>query len=676
MNQLRACALFLLCVSHLVFGQQPENQVRAQLLSPVEAVVPGSTVWFGLALTIAPGWNTYWSNPGVTGLPPSVTFGEGDNSITPELFFPVAATKAFGGDDTLLTYGYSDQVIHPFAMTVPASTAGSYVLEGEARWLVCRELCIPESQPVRLALPVVTAAQTPALHPDAARIDTARGAVPADFPGAFTVSADRLQIWLSGFQDVTVLDLMPEATGLVAGRIVTQTPTDQGRWLSLDRPLPIDDGVLDQPLVVVSAQGGSRLHFDATLASPEFPSGAALALPLALLMALVGGLLLNLMPCVFPVLSIKALAIAKKAQAAPAEVAASVGLYGLGIWVSMLLLAGLMVALQIAGHSIGWGFQLQSAWFVGLLVFVFVLLGYNLLGWFEFGGQAADLGQSLTEGGSYRSAFFTGVLAVVVATPCTAPFMGVAMGYTLTQPWWITLLVFSALGLGLAAPMLALVVFPGISQRLPRPGAWMVTLKQTLAFPVFATAIWLIWVMTRQTSADAMALLLAGLLWTSFGLWLRQAWSKRPLVGVAIALSGMLVIPLIATSASVDDTTASSQRAASVESVPYSEADLATALAAGQTVFLNMTADWCITCKVTEQRLLHTERVSALFAEHQVLRMTGDWTRYDASITAYLNRFHRVGVPLYVIESPAHPPRVLSQFPSFDELAEAVASQP
>jgi DsbC/DsbD-like thiol-disulfide interchange protein len=195
MNQLRACALFLLCVSHLVFGQQPENQVRAQLLSPVEAVVPGSTVWFGLALTIAPGWNTYWSNPGVTGLPPSVTFGEGDNSITPELFFPVAATKAFGGDDTLLTYGYSDQVIHPFAMTVPASTAGSYVLEGEARWLVCRELCIPESQPVRLALPVVTAAQTPALHPDAARIDAARGAVPADFPGG---SPADLAQWLSG----------------------------------------------------------------------------------------------------------------------------------------------------------------------------------------------------------------------------------------------------------------------------------------------------------------------------------------------------------------------------------------------------------------------------------------------------------------------------------------------
>ncbi|NBT73836.1 MAG: hypothetical protein EBT14_06595, partial [Betaproteobacteria bacterium] len=310
MNLLRVCALCLLVVSTWVFGQQPENQVRAQLLSPVDAVVPGTTVWFGLSLTIAPGWNTYWSNPGVTGLPPSVTFGQGEQSITPELFFPPPATKAFGGDEGLLTYGYSDAVIHPFAMTVPADTAGTYVLAGEARWLVCRELCIPESQPVRLTLPVLAAGQTPQLHPDAARIDAARGAVPADFPGAFTVSADRRQLWLSGFQDTPLVDLMPEAQGLVAGRILSQTATPDGRWLTLDRPLPVDDGVLDQPLVVVSALGGSRLHFDPTLRAPEPSQASAMQLPLALAMALLGGLLLNLMPCVFPVLSIKALAIA------------------------------------------------------------------------------------------------------------------------------------------------------------------------------------------------------------------------------------------------------------------------------------------------------------------------------------------------------------------------------
>lgn len=672
MKFLRASALCLLVVSTWVFGQQPENQVRAQLLSPVDAVIPGTTIWFGLALTIAPGWNTYWSNPGVTGLPPSVTFGQGEQSITPELFFPPPATKAFGGDEGLLTYGYSDAVLHPFAMTVPADTEGTYFLEGEARWLVCRELCIPESQSVRLTLPVLAPGQTPAVHPEAARIDRARGAVPADFPGAFTVSADRLQIWLSGFQDTPLLDLMPEAQGLVAGRILSQTATADGRWLTLDRPLPVDEGILDQPLVVVSALGGSRLHFDATLRAPEPPESGSLQLPLAVAMALLGGVLLNLMPCVFPVLSIKALAIARKAQAAPAEVAASVGLYGLGIWVSMLLLAGLMVALQAAGQSVGWGFQLQSAWFVGLLVFVFVLLGYNLLGWFEWGAQAAQVGQSLTEGSSARAAFFTGVLAVVVATPCTAPFMGVAMGYTLTQPGWVTFVVFSALGFGLAAPMLALVVFPGLSQRLPRPGPWMVTLKQVLAFPVFATAIWLLWVMTRQTSADAMAMVLAGVLWTSLGLWLRQVWLTARWVGMVVALSGLLVLPLIATSTAATPH-ASAKTETAINAVPYSEAALEAALAAGQTVFLNMTADWCITCKVTEQRLLHTDRVSTLFAERGVVRMTGDWTRYDAAITAYLNRFNRVGVPLYVVEAPNHPPRVLSQFPSFDELASAVS---
>ena len=645
------------------------NQVTARVITPVESVVPGETLWFGLSLEIADGWNTYWKNAGSTGLPPTLELSDGQTEIQPELLFPAAKTKPFGEDTSLLTYGYMEEVLHPFQVTVSESVSGQWSLTGEARWLVCREICIPESQVVSLSLPVVGSEREMRRTPWVQKIDAARAAVPTDFPATVNFAGAQ-SVWISGLTELNVKDVMPETAGETLGLVQRVESLNDGVLITFDRVLnPADFAV--GSWVVGLETGSVRIPFDPLLTVPSAKQ-QNLSLGLVLLMALAGGLILNLMPCVFPVLSIKALSIAGKASKERREVQRGAWLYTAGILVTMLVLASIMVGLKAGGAQIGWGFQLQTPWFVGLLVYVFVILGLWLYGWVEFGMALSGVGQNLTEGHSGRAEFFTGVLAVVVATPCTAPFMGVAMGYTLTQPWWITLIVFSALGLGLALPMLVFALRPQLASRLPRPGHWMIRLKQFLAFPILATAIWLLWVLVRQTSSDVVALMLGGLLLLVFGLWLVKGGSRLSrALGLLAVIASLSAIP----SLSQLTPTSSEQAVVEIDSEPYASSALRAHVDEGRTVFINMTADWCITCKVTEKRLLTTEAVDQLFESYGVIRMTGDWTRYDPLITEYLNAFDRVGVPLYVVNHPGMDPIVLSQFPSFEELEKAIKAK-
>ena len=645
------------------------NQVTARVITPVESVVPGEKLWFGLSLEIADGWNTYWKNAGSTGLPPTLELSDGQIEIQPELLFPAAKTKPFGEDTSLLTYGYMEEVLHPFQVTVPESVSGQWSLTGEARWLVCQDICIPESQVVSLSLPVVGSEREMRRTPWVQKIDAARAAVPTDFPATVNFAGAQ-SVWISGLTELNVKDVMPETAGETLGLVQRVESLNEGVLITFDRVLnPADFAV--GSWVVGLETGSVRIPFDPLLTVPSAKQ-QNLSLGLVLLMALAGGLILNLMPCVFPVLSIKALSIAGKASKERREVQRGAWLYTAGILVTMLVLASIMVGLKAGGAQIGWGFQLQTPWFVGLLVYVFVILGLWLYGWVEFGMALSGVGQNLTEGHSGRAEFFTGVLAVVVATPCTAPFMGVAMGYTLTQPWWITLIVFSALGLGLALPMLVFALRPQLASRLPRPGPWMIRLKQFLAFPILATAIWLLWVLVRQTSSDVVAFMLGGLLLLVFGLWLVKGGSRLSrALGLLAVITSLSAIPSLSQLTS----TSSEQAVVEIDSEPYASSALRAHVDEGRTVFINMTADWCITCKVTEKRLLTTEAVDQLFESYGVIRMTGDWTRYDPFITEYLNAFDRVGVPLYVVNHPGMDPIVLSQFPSFEELEKAIKAR-
>jgi len=663
---LKVCVFSLFAV---LPGLSQANQVTARLITPVESVVPGDTLWFGLSLEIAEGWNTYWKNAGSTGLPPSLELSDGTQSYEPDLQFPLAKTKPFGDDVSLLTYGYTKAVIHPFQITVPQTLSGQWSLTGEARWLVCKDICIPESQEISISLPVVSSQLDVRRSASVQQIDAARAAVPTDFPASVNFAGTQ-SVWISGFNEIAINDVMPEGSGEILGLVESVQPLGGGVLVTFDRALD-PSAYAAGHWVIGLESGGVRLPYDSALAVPSVEK-QNLSLGLVLIMALAGGLILNLMPCVFPVLSIKALSIAGKATKERRDVQKGAWLYTAGILVTMLVLASIMVGLKAGGAQIGWGFQLQTPWFVGLLVYVFVILGLWLYGWVEFGMALSGVGQNLTEGHSGRAEFFTGVLAVVVATPCTAPFMGVAMGYTLTQPWWITLIVFSALGLGLALPMLAFAIWPQLASRLPRPGNWMIRLKQLLAFPILATAIWLLWVLVRQTSSDILALILGGLLLLVFGLWLTKGEGRiSRILGVLAVAASLMAIPSVSQVAP----TSSDQVMVEVDAEPYASSALRAYLNDGRSVFINMTADWCITCKVTEKRLLKTESVDQLFEDHGVIRMTGDWTRYDPLITEYLNAFDRVGVPLYVVNHPGKEPIVLSQFPSFDELEDAVKAK-
>lgn len=395
----------------------------------------------------------------------------------------------------------------------------------------------------------------------------------------------------------------------------------------------------------------------ATPTAPPEPAAAAPAPPvdrddgigtwLAMLgLAALGGAILNLMPCVFPILSLKVLSFANHREQRQSLHGLS---YMAGVVASFVLVAAALLALRAAGRAVGWGFQLQEPWFVGALAYLFFAMGLSLSGFWALGGSWVGLGGKLADQPGYGGSFFTGVLATLVASPCTAPFMSTALGFAATQPAAQALAIFVALGFGMALPVLLLCLNPQLLARIPKPGAWMVRFKQALAFPLYATAIWLCWIVGRQTGASGMALILLGMLALTLGLWL---WLFGPLArGVALAgfaavaasLANPLLTPQLAT-----------RTAAAEDGVqPYSAAALAELRAQGKPVFLNVTADWCITCLTNEKVALGSASVRQAFAQGGIAYLKGDWTHYDPGITTLLAEFGRNGVPLYVFYPPA-----------------------
>ncbi len=411
----------------------------------------------------------------------------------------------------------------------------------------------------------------------------------------------------------------------------------------------------------VSAESTSAPLVEPTAREAALPPASPPAsLPLMLLFGLLGGLILNLMPCVFPVLTLKAVGFAK---VEPRERLSHSAVYTAGVISSFLLVAGLMLALRSGGAAIGWGFQLQSPQVVGALAYLFLLLGLNLSGVFEFGGRWMGLGNEATAHPGLSGSFFTGVLAVVVASPCSAPFMGTALGFAVTQDTATALAVFAALGLGLALPMLLLAAAPGALRWLPRPGHWMLTLKQIMAYPLYASAIWLLWVLGRQTGVDGMATALAGCLLLTMAAW---NWADRPSLnrlGRAVAttvaiLSAAGAIALL-NSAPLQ---ARAEQRQDARWQPYSAERLAQLRQEGRAVFIDATADWCITCLANERLTLNTERVQQAFKAKNVALLQADWTQQDPAITALLSAHGRSGVPLYLLYVPGQDaPLILPQ---------------
>ncbi|MFK8018526.1 MAG: protein-disulfide reductase DsbD family protein [Pseudomonadales bacterium] len=389
---------------------------------------------------------------------------------------------------------------------------------------------------------------------------------------------------------------------------------------------------------------------------PDGSDAPSTSFLMMVLFAFLGGMVLNLMPCVFPVLALKVLGLVNAGVISREEQKAHGLSYSVGVVVSFLAVGGVLLALRAAGEALGWGFQLQTPWIVASLAYLFFALALSLSGFIEFGASWAGAGQNLTERSGHSGSFFTGVLAVVVASPCTAPFMGAALGFALVQPPLMALSIFAALGLGMAAPFVLLVWVPALAQMLPRPGPWMVTFKEVMAVPLYVTAIWLIWVVGRQTGVDGMAAVLIGCVLIFLALWL---WRGDGLVRRLLAFVSLALAISLAAGPFLKERVLSSAQASNA----YSAEKVLQLRANGQPVFVNLTADWCITCLANERVALSKSSVMEAFSEANVAYLKGDWTNNDPLITELLRQYDRSGVPLYLLfpADASEPAQILPQ---------------
>lgn len=682
---MRSVMFFLLCCNLLIpvhaasTGWQTAKHLQAELVSEYQQVTAGQQLQLALHFVPDEHWHTYWQNPGDSGLATSLSWQLPDGVTVGDIQWPTPQAIAI---PPLMNYGFAGATVLLSELSIaPDYAAGSIDIQLQADWLVCEEVCIPAEAQFSLTLPVGDNAIAASDY--AALFQQARQQLPQPLHagGRFDTSGGAFSATIDLPQPLEVKAFFVAAAELVdhAG---AQQISLQGSQLLLQQPLnTYFSGVAPQiELVLVTANAAYTVQLQQAGAAAEIlvtqGQQSNTALWLVLLMAAGGGLILNLMPCVFPVLSLKALSIAANSSK-QAQQRRDALLYCAGVVLSFVALALLLILLRAAGEAVGWGFQLQSPYLVALLVYLLFALGLSLSGVVQFGLGLMNSGSGLAAAGGGKGSFFTGVLAVVVASPCTAPFMGPALGYAVVQTAPVALLVFAALGLGMALPFLLLAFVPGFAGLLPKPGAWMDTLKQWLAYPLYLSAVWLLWVYGRQAGVDAQALLLIGVVCIAAACWL---WGRRQLaqagaVSVALALLLLLValaLPYLAPSPQPRQASEQPGSDNAQLSQAWSAAKLQQLRQQGKPVLVNMTADWCITCLVNERVALDTESSKAALALYDVTYLKGDWTLRDAAITEYLRLYQRDGVPLYVLYWPGQPPQVLPQILTPDTLPQTL----
>ena len=671
--------------------------VDAELISENAALAPGQAATLALRLRIEEGWHTYWRNPGDSGLPTTL-----DWKLPPGFRAgPIewSAPKALHVGP-LVNYGYDGIVLHLVKLDVPADLKPGTTVDLAARadWLVCKETCIPDGADLTLALPIAEHAASDTRWAQA--IDAARVALPQPLNRGWHADArgDGQKVILTlappaGAPDPGAMRFFAYAEGRIEPSAAQSlTRTANGAYLltlpvahrlasgftTLDGVVTSSNGfvngntvakavAVNVPLTGAIVAGPKPAFDDAAINALGDGSTSSLTFGAAVLLALAGGIILNLMPCVFPVLSLKALSLTNASHDDRRASRLSGVLFAVGIVLTFVALALVLLTLRAAGEQVGWGFQLQSPAVVTVLAALFFILALNLSGVFEFGSLMPGAG-GLHVHNRYADALLSGVLAVIIASPCTAPFMGAALGFALAQPTAATIAVFVALGIGMALPFVLLSWFPGWRRVLPRPGVWMTRLKQVLAFPLYATVAWLIWVVGAQVDNDAVVRLLATLLIIAFALWAwrtfrtgaAKGWSVAALVAAVCAL--VVAWPLLRADASAN---ASRVPIASSRGdtawLPYTPARLAELTSSGRAVFVDFTAAWCVTCQVNKRLVLNNTDVREAFARKNVVLIRADWTRRDPAITRALAALGRNGVPVYVLYRPGREPLLLPE---------------
>ena len=670
------------------------GHIEAELVARDAGVTPGGTTYVALRQKIQKGWHTYWRNSGDSGEATQINWTLPAGWTAGEIVWAPPTRQPTG---PLMNYGYQGEVLLPVAITAPKSArpGETITLKAAASFLVCEEICVPEDAILTLDLPVVAAAPQPdprwgpavakaldaAPKPAALTATFARnaGGLSLAVTGAPLKGADLADAYFYPFKSTVIDHAKPQGIERGAeGLTLALTPGYDFTKGTAPKAL---DGVLSlggQAYELTAAEGPPPPGSSGLGAPPARPSaaapGAGLGLALAFVYALLGGLVLNLMPCVFPILAMKATSLAGHGHEHAAARAQGLAFLA-GVLATFLSLAGVLIAIRAGGSAVGWGFQLQSPVVVAGLALLMLAVALNLSGLFEVGTSLQGVGTGLASRRGLAGAFFTGALAVVVAAPCTAPFMGPALGWALTQSEPVALAVFLGLGLGFAAPFTLAAFAPALLTRLPKPGPWMETFKKLMAFPMYGAAAWLVWVLTVQAGEMGLARILAAAVVLALAAWIlglaqrRQAQGGKPLVlagvGALLAIGAFVLVlaPAYGTPAGAAADADAAPEPGTIPAGVYSPEAVAAARAAGKPVFVNFTAAWCVTCQVNEKVAFGTAEAAEAFARTGAVYLKADWTRKDAVIAAELARHGRAGVPLYLVYGVRDPePRILPQF--------------
>lgn len=653
---------------------QTEN-AEVELISEQKNVQPGQTVWIGVRMNLREGWHVYWRNPGDSGMPLMLEWAVSGGVEVGEIQWPYPEWIDVAG---LTSYGYHGEKLFMMEALIPEdlSDGDEITFLAEADWLICEKICIPEYADIELTLPVTSGdieyeekwmalfAETRQQLP--VRLDYWNAS--AAFDGriaTLTLTTDAFEI--PEYEEVIyfakeegeIENGADQPFDIESNKLVIRLEKSTYKSGEIDRLWGLlynPDGWDEEGRIkamVVDVMVGEEAH---SLAAGNSGSPIGDRMLIILGFAFVGGMILNLMPCVFPVLSIKVMNFMEMSGHQPGKVRIHGLVFGLGVLLSFLVLAGLLLALRAGGQELGWGFQLQEPAFIAFMTFLMFGLGLSLMGFFEIGNSLIHVAGKAGAGGGLRGSFFSGILATVLATPCTAPFMGTALGAAITLPAVSALLIFAVLGIGMAAPYVLLSMFPVLMKYLPKPGAWMETFKQLMAFPLFATAIWLIWVFGQQVGVDGLTKLLAGLLLFSIGIWIIHRWNALQISSIsrvvtrsiaAVLIAGGFLFSISVQPAEPGNTGVSSSYG--VEWENFSMNLVNEYRDEGRIVFIDFTAAWCITCKANERIVFSSSEVKQRFRDLDVVMVKADWTNRNPEITRALESYGRNGVPLYVL---------------------------
>jgi thiol:disulfide interchange protein len=701
-------------------GAVKVDAVEARLVSNFDGKAPeGESLRFAVLLKHDPHWHTYWRNPGDSGLPTQIDWKLPKDWQVGAIDWPVPQRIPIG---PLVNYGYEGQLLLPVLVKLPKEGAGSQIIQAKVQWLMCKDVCIPGEAELALSIDsgmlggptkfkqLFDEAERNAVKPGNSGFRAIFANASNDFKLRVELNAANLTVDKKAGQEVDFFpyraELLQPASPL---KVFVEGSSDQAlalrvetKWVEGVKPPEVLEGLLvvngkgfevsaKKTDAWVDAKGDSLLvsHYKGPKAASNLAAKStdSLVVPtvvnnepilLTLMFAFIGGLILNLMPCVFPVLGLKVLGFASHVNASSKKRLQASLLFAAGVVGSFWLLSMLMIVLQSAGQAVGWGFQLQSPWFVSAMAWLFALIGLNLTGLFEVGVSLTRASFDEQKSPSLWSELGSGALAVLVATPCTAPFMGAALGATLGQSVVTQLGVFTMIGLGMALPYVLLTLVPNAAKLLPKPGEWMQTLKQFLAFPMFATVAWLVWVYGQQLDVDAVFMLLLSLVMLGLAAWLYGLWQRHSLIagGASSKAIVLSVLTLVAIASGVMLLTqADRSDAAQVTAKPFQQSTatagwevwsnerVAELLAQGRPVFVDFTAAWCVSCQVNKKAVLERDAVRKFFADQKVALLRADWTKRDAAITEELARYKRNGVPMYQVWLPTAGPRTATLLP-------------